>query len=123
MQVKVLNQTILGSPDWGQFLRRSSSMIAAVLLGSALIMAIAANWLSWPKVGRIALLQVTITALVVLAWWSGQRKPKDWARAYSLSSISLNLAAIAVGGLLALIGQSYQRELTHGNFLPFGRFC
>lgn len=108
MQVKELNQSILDLPDWAQFLRRSSVMIAAVLLGSALIMAIAANWLSWPKVGRVALLQATITALVLFAWWRGQRKPKDWASAYSLSSISINLAAIAIGGLLALIGQSYQ---------------
>lgn len=108
MQVKELNQSILGLPDWMQFLRRSSVIIAALLLGSALIMAVAANWLSWPKVGRIALLQFTITALVILAWRLGKRKPKDWARAYSLSSLSINLAAIAIGGLLALIGQSYQ---------------
>lgn len=108
MQVKELNQSILGIPDWARFLQRSSILIAAVLLGSALIMAIAANWLSWPKVGRVALLQATITALVLLAWWQGQNKPNDWTRAHSLSSLSLNLAAIAVGGVLALIGQSYQ---------------
>lgn len=70
-------------------------------------MAIAANWLSWPKVGRVALLQATITALVLLAWWQGKNKPNDWTRAHSLSSLSLSLAAIAVGGVLALIGQSY----------------
>lgn len=108
MQVKELNQSILELPDWAHFLRRSSLLIAAVLLGSALIMAVAANWLSWPKVGRIALILVTITALVVFALRTGLQKPKDWASGYSLSSLSVNLAAIAIGGLFALIGQSYQ---------------
>lgn len=108
MQVKELNQSILGLADWSQFLRRSSIIIATVLLGSALIMAIAANWLTWPKLARVGLLQATITALVLFAWQRGQQEPKDWARAYSLSSLSVSLAAIALGALLALIGQSYQ---------------
>ena len=108
MQVKELSQSILGLADWSQFLRRSSIIIATVLLGSALIMAIAANWLTWPKLARVGLLQATITALVLFAWQRGQQEPKDWARAYSLSSLSVSLAAIALGALLALIGQSYQ---------------
>ena len=108
MQVKKLNQTILGLPDWAQFLRRSSIIIAVILLGSALITAIAANWISWPKPIKVLLIQATITALVIFAWKRAQQKPKDWATAYSLSSLSINLAAIAIGGLLALIGQSYQ---------------
>lgn len=108
MQVKKLNQSILNVPDWAQFLSRSSVIIATVLLGSALIMAIAANWLSWPKLLRVVLIQATITALVLFAWKRGQQKSKEWASVYSLSSLSVNLAAIAIGGLLALIGQSYQ---------------
>ena len=108
MQVKVLKGSILDRPEWKQFLSASSLLLAAVLLGSALIMAIAANWLSWPKVGRVALLQGTITVFVFLAWYRAQQVPTDWSRALSLSSMSLALAAIAVGGLLALIGQSYQ---------------
>lgn len=108
MQVKVLKGSILDQPEWKQFLSASSLLLAAVLLGSALIMAIAANWLSWPKVGRVALLQGTITVFVFLAWYRAQQVPTDWSRALSLSSMGLALAAIAVGGLLALIGQSYQ---------------
>lgn len=108
MQEKELNQSILELPEWPQFLRRSSVLIAAVLLGSALIMAIAANWLSWPKVGRIALILVTITALVLFALRTSLQKPKDWASGYGLSRLSIDLATIAIGGLLALIGQSYQ---------------
>ena len=108
MQVKKLSQSILNLPDWAQFLSRSSVIIAAVLFGSALIMAIAANWLSWPKPLRVVLIQVTITALVLFAWKRGQQEPKEWASVYSLSSLSVNLAAIAIGALLALIGQSYQ---------------
>ncbi len=108
MQVKGLNQSILGLPNWSQFLMRSAMLCATLLLSSALIMAVAANWLSWPKVGRIALLELTVLGLVLVAGWLVRREPKGWATAYSLSSLVQIVAAISVGGLLALIGQSYQ---------------
>ena len=108
MQVKGLNQSILGLANWSQFLMRSALLSATLLLSSALIMAVAANWLSWPKVGRIALLELTVAGLVLVAGWLVRREPKGWATAYSLSSLAQIVAAISVGGLLALIGQSYQ---------------
>lgn len=108
MQVKGLNQSILALPSWSQFLMRSTLVGATLLLSSALIMAIAANWLSWPKVARIALLELTVIALVLTAGYVVRREPKGWATAYSLSSLVQGLAAVSVGGLLALIGQSYQ---------------
>lgn len=108
MQVKELNQPNLVVTEWARFLWRSSVTLATVLLGSALIMAIAANWFTWPKWGRVALLETTLISLVGVTWWLARRKPKDWARAFSLSSLALSLAAVCLGGLLALIGQSYQ---------------
>ncbi|MEZ2741449.1 GDYXXLXY domain-containing protein [Paenalcaligenes hominis] len=108
MQVKGLNPSILGLPSWSQFLQRSAMIVATLLLGSALIMAVAANWLSWPKAGRVALLEITVAVFVLSAGWLAWRRPEPYRSAYSLSSLIHVLAAISVGGLLALIGQSYQ---------------
>ncbi len=108
MQVKGLNLSITAWPSWTQFLKRSTLLSAALLLGSALVMIVAANWLSWPHVARIALVELCVAALVWVAVWLARREPKEWATAYSLSSLVHMLAAISVGALLALIGQSYQ---------------
>lgn len=108
MQVKGLNPSILGLSGWPQFLQRSAMIIATLLLGSALITAVAANWFSWPKIGRVALLEITVAVLVLSAGWLSRRYPEPNRSAYSLSSLVHVLAAISVGGLLALIGQSYQ---------------
>lgn len=108
MQVKGLNPSILGLASWPQFLQRSAMIIATLLLCSALITAVAANWFSWPKMGRVALLEVTVAVLVLSAGWLSRRYPEPNRSAYSVSSLVHVLAAISVGGLLALIGQSYQ---------------
>ncbi|HLR29830.1 MAG TPA: DUF2157 domain-containing protein, partial [Paenalcaligenes sp.] len=90
-----------------QFLLRSTLMCAGVLVGSAIIMWVAANWPLWSHTKRIALVIVAFTMPLLFAGHQGRYHPKDWAKPFSLSSIALLVAALMTGALLALLGQVY----------------
>src|SRR5699024_9752115 len=90
-----------------QFLLRSTLMCAGVLVGSAIIMWVAANWPLWSHTKRIALVIVAFTMPLLCAGHQGRYHPKDWAKPFSLSSIALLVAALMTGALLALLGQVY----------------
>src|SRR5690625_440312 len=90
-----------------QFLLRSTLMCAGVLVGSAIIMWVAANWPLWSHAKRIALVTVAFTVPLLFAGRQGRYHPKDWAKPFSLSSIALLVAALMTGALLALLGQVY----------------
>jgi len=93
--------------QWVRALLRSTLVCAGVLLGSAVLIWLAANWQQWPYAQRIALVTAAFTAPLLIAVRWGQRHPKDWAKPYSLSSALLVLAALMLGALLALLGQLY----------------
>ncbi len=90
-----------------QFLLRSTLMCAGVLVGSAVIMWVAANWSLWSHTKRIVLVTVAFTVPLLFAGRQGRYHPKDWAKPWSLSSIALLVAALMTGALLALLGQVY----------------
>jgi len=78
-------------------LARGFAVLAAALAGFALVMWVAANWATFGRVGRFALLQGAVAVLGLGAWaWPVARAP-------------LGLAALfAIGALFALFGQTYQ---------------
>ena len=87
--------------------RRWRAFVAALFLwlGSALVAAslayfIAANWQALGRYAKFALAETVIVAAVGLCVWRGLDSP--WGRA------ALAVAALAVGALLALVGQTYQ---------------
>ncbi|MDO5086886.1 MAG: DUF2157 domain-containing protein, partial [Comamonadaceae bacterium] len=84
-------------PRLGPWLGRGLAVLAALLLGAGLIFWVAANW---PHLGRglkLHLLQAAVlaSALGALAWPRGR-------------TALLLLATLALGGLLAFVGQTYQ---------------
>lgn len=94
--------------DWRVFLLQTCLTLAVLLLGGALICWVAANWSGWSRFERLggaqaALLVVTLPAIVLL--WRGRNQP---SHARSVSSGLIGLACVALGALLALIGQTYQ---------------
>lgn len=93
--------------SWPRFLSRCAGGLGTLLLSSGLITWIAANWWHWPVWWRLGLVQAVVLICLVLAW-----RLQSWQNKFhadlSVSSLLSSLAAVAVGGLLALIGQIYQ---------------
>ncbi len=85
---------------WLRFLDRLLLGSGAVALSAALGFFIAANWTSLGRFGKLALVEVVVVAAVALVAWRGI--DSKWGRAL------LVVAALAVGTLLALVGQTYQ---------------
>lgn len=86
------------SPDkLGAYLYRGLAVLASVLLGAGLIFWVAANWQDQTRAVKLHLLEgaVLIPSVAALIW------PR--ARAALLL-----LATLALGGLLAFVGQTYQ---------------
>ena len=80
-----------------RLLPRGVAVLAAVLGGLGLIFWVAANWDTLGRFGRFALLQaVFVMACLIAAWRPGLRAPL------------LLLALLAIGGLFAHFGQTYQ---------------
>ncbi len=78
-------------------LTRGLVLVAALLLGSGLIFWIAANWSEWSRGARLGLIQFALLAAVAAAClWPAVR------------NAALLGAILALGGLLAFIGQTYQ---------------
>lgn len=81
----------------GQHLFRGLAVLAALLLGAGLVFWVAANWQDHSRSVKLLLLQaaVLLPSAVALAW------PR-------VRTAALLLAMLAVGGLLAYVGQTYQ---------------
>ncbi|MCB5364066.1 GDYXXLXY domain-containing protein [Pusillimonas sp. CC-YST705] len=89
------------------FLRRLAIILGSGLLASAAICWIAANWPYASALQKLAGTQTVLSVSVFVAGW------RLWARPHErgLSSVAANalgLAAVLVGALFALIGQTYQ---------------
>ena len=83
--------------DLGVWLPLGVAVLAAVLGGLGLIFWIAANWETLGRVGQFALLQGFVLVMCVGALWrAGMRAPLGL------------LAVLAIGGLFAYFGQTYQ---------------
>lgn len=93
--------------SWPRFLSRCAGGVGTLLLASGLITWIAANWWHWSAWLRLGLVQAVVIICLLLAWYL-----KSWQNKVhpdlATSSLLSGLAAVAVGGLLALIGQIYQ---------------
>ena len=97
----------LSMPVWPRFLLRASLALAILLLCSALISVIAANWSELSKTLRIALVQGVVVLTAGVAWVLNKRGHGWWPE-YAPAPLVMGLSAVAVGGLWALLGQIYQ---------------
>lgn len=108
MQVK---SQILVEPElsaWRQFLSRSTLWLGIWLLGAGVICGIAANWESLSRTQRFAGAQGLLALCALGAAWLGWRlRAAQGPQRYGPQAL-LALAGLLLGGLLALLGQTYQ---------------
>ena len=94
--------------EWRRFLSGTVAFLGAMLLLAGVITFVAYNWSRIGRFGKFALLELAIVATVLLAW----RKLPGLS-----GQIALFSAAVLVGPLLAIYGQTYQTGAD-----PYGLF-
>ena len=108
MQVQTVWKAGSERQDWRLFLLQTCLTLAILLLGGALICWVAANWAGWSRFERLTGTQVALAivalAAIIMLW----RTRMQANRARSVTSGLLGLACVALGALLALVGQTYQ---------------
>lgn len=108
MQVGTERQAGSELHAWRQFLARSTLWLGVLLLGSAAICWVAANWQDMTKVQRFAGTQGLLAISALAAAWAGLRLRASPGVRRSIPGALLALAGILLGALLALLGQTYQ---------------
>ena len=86
--------------QWRQFLDRLLLWSGAALLGAAVIFFVAYNWTHFGRFAKFALVEVLMAAALAIYWRFGVDRPPAKA--------GLLVAALLMGALLALFGQTYQ---------------
>jgi uncharacterized membrane protein len=99
------------SPDaraWRMFLSQALLLLGAGLVLSGVISFVAYNWARVGRFGKFAVIEIAIIAAALFAW---KKLPK------LIGEVALFAAAVLVGGLLAVFGQTYQTGAD-----PYGLF-
>ena len=78
-------------------LQQGAALVAGLLLGAALIFWIAANWQEQGRIFKLVLIEAALALSVLLAWLLPRARVA-----------ALLCASLALGGLLAYVGQTYQ---------------
>jgi uncharacterized membrane protein len=86
--------------DWRVFLDRLLLGCGAISLAAGVIFFIAYNWTALGRYAKFALVEAVVVASIVAVWVRGVDRPSGKA--------ALTFASVATGGLLALVGQTYQ---------------
>ena len=94
--------------DWNAFLSRTLTLLGSVMLLAGAICAVAFNWTRIGKFGKFALVEVAIVIAALIGW---RLLPRLSGR------LALFGAAVLVGPLLAIYGQTYQTGAD-----PYGLF-
>ena len=89
-----------GPADWRRFLSRLTLWLGTVFCAAAVIFFFAYNWQAMGRYAKFGLAEGLIIAAVFLAWRLGLERAGGKA--------ALLAAALLVGALLALVGQTYQ---------------
>jgi uncharacterized membrane-anchored protein len=108
MQVGTERQAGSELHAWRQFLARSTLWLGVLLLGSAAVCWVAANWQDMTKMQRFAGVQGLLAVCALAAAWAGLRLRARPGVRRSIPGALLALAGILLGALLALLGQTYQ---------------
>ena len=94
--------------DWRDFLATSLAMLGGGLVLAGVVCFVAFNWTRIGRYGKFALLELAIAAAVLIAW---KKRPA------LTGQMALFAAAVLVGPLLAIYGQTYQTGAD-----PYGLF-
>lgn len=101
------DKTNVWPTDWRVFLTKLAWGLAVLLLASGLVTWVAAHWDDWGNGAKFALAQGAVLVSAGLAWLF-RRRAGGWGHDLGVPAALTGLAAVATGGLLALIGQTYQ---------------
>jgi uncharacterized membrane protein len=85
--------------EWHRFLSRTLTLFGAALVLAGIVCFFAYNWNRIGRFGKLGLIEAGIIAATVVGWW---RLPRPSGQ------IALTAAAVLVGPLLGVIGQTYQ---------------
>ena len=99
-QVLVLSGVVPDGQGWQRFMDRLLLVLGALTLAAAVIFFFAYNWNALGKLAQFALAQVLVVLPLLAYWKLGVDK--------LAAKVSLLAAAIMVGALLAVYGQTYQ---------------
>lgn len=86
--------------QWQRFIVRAFAWLGMVLLASAAVAFVAANWQALGRFAKFALVEAALVVALVVAVWRGLDT--------LVARIALFAAAVLMGVLLALVGQAYQ---------------
>lgn len=86
--------------EWRRFIERLLLWMGTVLVAGGLIFFLAFNWHALGRYGKLALAEGAVAAALVCVWRCGLDRPAGTAALFA--------AALSLGALLALIGQTYQ---------------
>jgi uncharacterized membrane protein len=105
--LEIATATPAGSA-WHRFLLRALTFLGAALVLAGVVCFVAYNWDRIGRFGKFALIEAGIVAAALVAWW---RLP------HLSGQVALTGAAVLVGPLLAVYGQTYQTGAD-----PYGLF-
>ena len=94
--------------EWAKFLSRALALLGAGLVLAGVVCFVAFNWDRIGRFGKFALIELAIVAAALLAW---RKLPRI------SGEVALLSAAVLVGPLLAVYGQTYQTGAD-----PYGLF-
>lgn len=89
-----------GRAHWQVFVRNLLLVLGAILLLAGVVFFFAYNWASMGRYVKFALLEGAIVACAAVSWYKGISNLSG--------QIALMMAAVLVGPLLAVFGQTYQ---------------
>ncbi|OWT74368.1 MULTISPECIES: GDYXXLXY domain-containing protein [unclassified Achromobacter] len=107
MQVAGPSQAGSEQHIWRRFLARTTLALGLLLLASAALCWVAANWPLFSKIQRLSSVQGLMVVVGVLAIALYARGASGSNAAHGRAAV-LGLATVLLGALLALIGQTYQ---------------
>ncbi|ALM85500.1 GDYXXLXY domain-containing protein [Bordetella sp. N] len=107
MQVAGSSQAGSEQHIWRRFLARTTLALGLLLLASAALCWVAANWPLFSKIQRLSSVQGVMTVVGVLAIALYARGASGSNARHGRAAV-LGLATVLLGALLALIGQTYQ---------------
>ena len=99
-QALVLSGVVPDGQGWQRFMDRLLLVLGALTLAAAVIFFFAYNWNALGKLAQFALAEVLVVLPLLVYWKLGVDK--------LAAKVSLLVAAIMVGALLAVFGQTYQ---------------
>lgn len=86
--------------QWRGFLDAVTLWLGVALCAAAVVCFVAANWDALGRFARLGVMEAALVAATLTAWWLGIARPAGQA--------ALALATVLLGGLLAVVGQTYQ---------------